>query len=226
MNNFYYGRFSFLNKYFGRIKLRPIFLCLFLLAFSSCSKRGDSRLSIFSLGSEKKKEINTFLLNEAKNQDIPVPINFSLQQDLCSRCDDNSEDGANQKKLVSKTLNVSSDYSNMLVYSGKSDLNSVLNFYSTALEFSGWQVKNFSNEKEGMFICSKPRKQMVVSIRSKQLAAHKKNLEIYFFIEKLLLNLDSSSDIKIDFNKVNSKELVTDNLDFDYKYNYVQPLSL
>ncbi|KKP22937.1 MAG: hypothetical protein SZ59_C0004G0012 [candidate division TM6 bacterium GW2011_GWF2_28_16] len=132
---------SFIN--FRRVFIRLFFLGLFL--FAGCGKKRRDPGSQAGM-------TNNFELLAAKHSDLPVPVGFKLKfaTETC------------HPELVSGSRNTNSNY---FIYKGKSSLENIIKFYNQALELAGWQVNNFSNNLECLFVCNKPNEHMVLSVR-------------------------------------------------------------
>ncbi|MFA5075363.1 MAG: hypothetical protein WC436_04660 [Candidatus Babeliales bacterium] len=174
-----------LNKFFNAKNLRRskkdrllIFYILFFVFLVSCSKDNNKF-------DKKKDDYNLALLHETKNSDIPVPVNYFL----------------NQKKINNS----------LTCYTGKLPLESVIDFYRINLEANGWQITNYSlsqsQEKEGyqegLFFCEKTNKSCIISVRPDR---HNRN-SIYIFLKNKIQKqgIDNNLDNNIDI--INSKQL-------------------
>lgn len=175
------------DKNLWRPLCRLNILILLILLFTSCRQKKSEKTPIISFN----KNPSDILLNEAKYSDIPIPIGFMHI--------DQSQD--NLLAIETKA--------NVITYQGSLSLDETLDFYYKTLEREGWFLQDFSVGREGLLVCSKPSKKIVISLRE-----FKKNkIMVYIFIEK-----DSREFKKV--VDINSKDItyLEDNIDQSLKF--------
>ncbi len=99
----------------------------------------------------------TLHLGSAKHFDIPQPVGFTAS---------------------TKQAGLAGDY---LLYTGLLSRPKVIDFYLHTMESNGWEIQNFSNQFEGLLICTKPNKACSISIRSE------KNTTVHVFVKQLVM---------------------------------------
>lgn len=134
--------------YKGQLNSCPLLfkaIVVIFLFLPACSKQQSSTEIDQSQEHESidiKKVDFKSLACQAKNFDLAVPVGYKLIKENVKSCDNN-----------------------FFVYEGRQSVGAVVIFYIKNLEVSGWEFKNLSTKQEGLFVCSKPGKTCVVSIR-------------------------------------------------------------
>ena len=174
-----------------RPKGRLVLLCIVLFFVISCGKHKLKNSTVISLNVLNKSDINidSAILTQAKYSDIPVPIGFQIA--------DQSEND----------MFLFENRSDFLAYQGESGIADLLIFYQKNLEVAGWRINDLSNEHEGLLICDKPQKQLVISLRS----LDDKNANLCLFIKNNSKQSVKHSD-RVD--SINSKNIVDLNPEF------------
>ena len=157
-------------------------LLIFIALFSSCGQKQQKKVASLhelsekqiiqkqesidqkNLVSKQKKEIKKLteeqrLLNDierARRSDIPVPVNYTLL--------------GVEKFDAKRTC--------FLSYEGNLPLNNLHAFYIREMERLGWNIIDFSCEKEGLLVCDNVAKYCSVSMRKK----NKKKTHVYVVI--------------------------------------------
>ncbi len=163
---------------FGRFMI----LVLTLIILSSCGKHKFKNSSTIALDVIPKSELimTDALVNQAKYSYMPVPIGFDL-----------IDQAENDVYLFENKTD-------FLAYHGESGIVDLLIFYKKNLERDGWKISDLSNEYEGLLICDKPKKQVVISIRSLE----DKKTKLCLFIKN---NFEQSLKIGSSVDVINSK---------------------
>lgn len=197
LNNFFKANNKRRSK---KDRLLLFIYILFLFCLFSCSKDNNSNNN--SLHGPKGQEVS--FLHEAKNSDIPVPVNYySINSFNCEKIGNNN--------------NMICENNNLTYYCGKLSIESVIDFYRINLEANGWQFTDYSvlqdQDKyiEGLFFCEKQSKTCIISIRpEKNNSKNNKNL-IYIFLKNKLKKQDANEQNvninNIDLDIINSKQL-------------------
>ena len=121
-------------------------LVLGVILFLSGCKQSSSQKNLSAL--------NDPLLQQAKHADIPSPLGFTA---------------------LSHKNNSSNSGKTVFCYRGSLSTKKSTEYYQHAMELTGWEIRNFSTESEGLLICTKPNKQCAISIRPEK---HKTNIRI------------------------------------------------
>lgn len=168
-----------------RPKGRLVLLCSILFFVVSCGKHKPKNSTVISLNVLNKSDINmdSAILTQAKYSDIPVPIGFQI---------------ADQSENDIFLFENKSDY---LLYHGELGIADLMIFYQKNLEIAGWRISDLSNEHEGLFICDKPQRQLVISLRS----LDDKNSSLCLFIKN---NTKQSVSLSDSVDSINSKNIV------------------
>jgi len=164
---------------------------LMIVLFSACGKKNNtstvsSQESFVSYGHEFRSTEDDFL-KLAKYADIPVPVGFTPVSF------DTPEAATNSKKTE------------LLSFGGDMSCEDVIHFYKKSFERDGWEIRDVSNEYEGLLWCTKLRKSCAVSIRPettfKKMWSYK--TYVYIFLQKSLLA--HAQDVHVD---INSKQIL------------------
>ena len=97
----------------------------------------------------------TLRLANAKHFDIPQPLGFTA---------------------ATRQSATSGDY---LLYTGTQSRPKIIEFYLRAMESNGWELQNFSNNFEGLLVCTKPHKTCTISVRTE-----KDNTCVHVFVKQ------------------------------------------
>ncbi len=158
-------------------KLNIIFLILILILFVSCSKEENN----------KSMDLNSSVLKEAKYSDIPIPVGHSFVS-------------SNNKKN-----DLLKDNSDHLFFVGNNSLQENLDFYLNNMEVLGWDINDFSVDKEALLVCNKTSRSCVISIRNNEDKKNKTNVSI--FVRKNM-NSENYSGQTDKIKDINSKVLI------------------
>jgi hypothetical protein len=157
-------------------------LFLFLFFLPACGKKTLKEYEN-SFNSEQYVYQTTEddLLKLAKYADIPVPVGFAPV----------SFDSRRKKEFEEKRTE-------LLCFSGDLSYKETINFYRNSFEREGWEIRDLSNEYEGLLWATKINKSCVVSVRGEQ----EKMTYVYVFIQKSML---ARRDVSV--KEINSKNI-------------------
>lgn len=149
---------------------------------SSCGKTTQTNSLINKKSSQNLPSLETMLLQQAKNIDIPVPVGFTPSPKL-------SLSNTNGQPVFS-------------CYQGNLQINQVISFYKKSMELEGWKIQDFSTQQEGLLFCKKVSKNCALSIRPSHFTSKNRKssqTDVYVFIQ----NKSNHSINQLD--KINSK---------------------
>lgn len=188
--------------------LRNIIFLICFLFLSSCSK---NKVKILSKRDDRFSIVDPDLLVQAKYSDLSVPVGYKLVPVKLTSITLNvssepfEQDITELGEAYNESNSVISDYKlDQLHFVGGMDIASVVDFYRKRMELSGWQIVDFSSEKEGTLYCKKLKKSCVVSIRELDKRLKKKNrkTEVLLFIRNKI-----EQDNKFKVVDINSKRI-------------------
>ena len=128
------------------IQLLKTLMCIMgvLSLLTSCQKSSTQKKSIDTS--------NPLFLVQAKMTDIPIPIGFTL---------DTKKSGLISNKTIFHY------HGNLGIKKWNNSTCRTITFYQNEMEVNGWEIQDFSTEKEGLLFCRKANKSCAISIRPK-----------------------------------------------------------
>ena len=113
----------------------PVLIVFALASLSSCSKTSINKSILL--------DNDYLLLQHTKQTDIPLPIGF----------------------IPTKNNPATHSQNHALCYVGKLTIEQCVTFYKQVMELDGWNIQDFSIDREGLLFCNKTGKNCALSIR-------------------------------------------------------------
>ena len=113
----------------------PVLVIIALVSLSSCSKTSNNKSILL--------DSDDLLLQHTKQTDIPLPIGF----------------------IPTKNNPTTHNQNHAICYVGKLTIEQCVTFYKQVMELDGWNIQDFSIDREGLLFCNKTGKCCALSIR-------------------------------------------------------------